>query len=146
MGEDDVGSSVKLPVFTGEESKYQMWIKRFKAFARVKNFSEALKRDANLLDSEADWKALARTNAKYKHGVKNNVAVPQLTLALDDPLLMNLISKSETADWPGGVAWKVMELLENKYNPKDRISRIEMMRRMNKVRMTEKENPDTLFL
>ena len=146
MVDEESSTTVKLPVFKGEESQYQMWLKRFRAFARVKGFNEALEKSNDLSGSEAVWKAANKTSNEYKHGVKNNVGMAQLTLALDDPLLMGLISKAETSDWPGGVAWKVMQALSEKYSPKDRISRIEMRRRLNCVKMTKKENPDTLFL
>ena len=140
---------MKLPVFKGKEEDYQVFIKRFVAFARVKGFATALKAgyDKILPKDENTWEGLdKKTNAKeYRAGVLNNVAIAQLTLALDDPSLMTLIAKSESDEWPGSIACKVMEALEEKYNPMDRISRVEMRRRLAKVKMGKKENPDTLF-
>ena len=149
--EDVVLASLKLPVFDGDQEKYQAWLKRFNAYARVKGFSKVLSVDCKteLPDKEEDMdgydKSKASEKKKYDVGVRNNVAVAQLTLALCDSLL-SIIAKSETTEWPGGVAYKIMEALDDKYNPKDLISRVEMRRRLNRVKMSRKEDPDTLFL
>ena len=76
---------------------------------------------------------------------QNDVAIAQLTMAFETEALMSIITKTETDEWPSGKAHEVMEELDEQYNPKDRISRVEMRRRLNKVQMGKRENPTTLF-
>ena len=39
---NEESTTVKVPVFDGEEKNYQSWLMRFEAFARVKGFNSVL--------------------------------------------------------------------------------------------------------
>ena len=129
-------TTVKVPVFNGEEKSYQSWFVRFQAFSRVKGFNNVLV-DAGLMIAEADIKTLelkpkfgsgatgARDANKEKQlrlGKKNLLAMAHLTMAFGTEGLLNKIPSSYTTDWPGGLAFKMMEILRTKYAPKDRMA------------------------
>ena len=120
MSEETV--SVKVPVFNGEESKYQSWWIKFEAYARVKGFHSVLK-NPNLTIIEEDIETLdakpayggrgsdARTEDEEKQlkiGKKNLLAMAHLTMAFGTEALLNKIAASCLNDWPGGLAYMVV--------------------------------------
>ena len=50
----DSAKSIPLPTFDGEAKNFQLWWTRFKAYAAVKRFSQAIQRaaDPNLPETE----------------------------------------------------------------------------------------------
>jgi gag-polypeptide of LTR copia-type len=58
---------------------------------------------------------------------------------------MGMIYGATTMDWPDGLAWLVAQSLNKKYAPKDRISRVEMKRRLTAASMGKKEDPHKMF-
>ena len=64
--------SVSLPVFTGKQEDFQMWWTRFSMYAVVKQFKNALKKEADLPDKEEDvWmKQRIRRRLKPKREMK----------------------------------------------------------------------------
>eukprot|EP00957_Ditylum_brightwellii_P095847 7302713-Ditylum_brightwellii.AAC.1 len=83
-------SSVKVPIFNGEE-KIQSWWIQFQAYARVKQFSAALTVHSDLPTSEEEMSALDATSRKKQlaAGKKNMVAMAHLTMALGTEALLN---------------------------------------------------------
>ena len=56
-----------------------------------------------------------------------------------------MVIKSQTTEWPGGLAWQLTVLLKQKYQPKDRISRVEMRSDLNAIKMRINDDPALLF-
>lgn len=106
--------SMKLPTFSGKDSEYQMWWIRFRAYATVYKFVEALSstREADMPSKNST--ALDPTNdaAAIKAKDRNNVAMANMTMAFTSDALMNLVFKAYSADWPQGEVYKVVEALE----------------------------------
>jgi hypothetical protein len=75
----------------------------------------------------------------------NLMAISCLTMAFQDDALLNMIEQSETADWPSGLAYLVVDELFKKYRPVDIISRVEMRLRLSKVSMKPSDDPRVLF-
>jgi hypothetical protein len=67
------------------------------------------------------------------------------TLAFATEGLCGMIFKAMTAEWPTGKAHLVVKALNEKYSPKDTISRVELCNMLNEVEMTEKAHPSKLF-
>lgn len=145
-------SSIRMLTFTGKEEDFLLWWTRFEAYAEVKKFALSLKTggetglpitkankvlDLNTLDGKIK-------NAKLR---RNAVAMATLTMAFTTQGLINMIiSSAKDVDYPGGKAYRVIELLMVKYMPKDLVTRVELRKVLNKVSiMKEKENPDVLF-
>ena len=82
----------------------------------------------------------------YEKRVKaNEVAIAQLAMAFETDDLINKIYSAQDTDWPNGMAWKVVRDLMDEFHPTDIVSKVELKRRMNKVRMGKKDSPKVLF-
>ena len=58
---------------------------------------------------------------------------------------MGLVSKAVTKDWPGGLAYLVVQGLMKKYRPVDTISKVEMRQQLNRITMKKGSDPALLF-
>ena len=56
-----------------------------------------------------------------------------------------MIFKAMTDEWPSGLAHLVVKALNQKYRPKDTISRVELRVMLNKVSLSNKAHPSKLF-
>jgi hypothetical protein len=141
--------SAQLPAFTGQRQDFQTWWIRFQAFAGVWGFSSALipggdtdmpVSDAVVLDlsKTADLKAV-------KAKQRNALALSHLTMALGTQSSFGMVYKTQTTEWPGGLAHLVVKLMQKKYNPDDRIARVELRSLLSSVAMKANEDPGVLF-
>ena len=137
--------SVSLPVFTGKQEDFQMWWTRFSMYAVVKQFKNALKKEADLPDKEDDVLDETKDKMKIEAKKRNEVAMANLAMAFTNEACMGLIYKSMTTEWPSGLAYKVIEELMAKYQPQDTITRVEIRQMLNRVSMKKDEDPATLF-
>ena len=141
--------SVRLPEFNGKEKGFQVWWTRFKAFAAVFQFSEALTigGEVDLPGSEAT--VLDPTDANEKKQIearkRNAVAMSNLTMAFTTEELMGLVYKAQSNDWPGGLAHLVVKELQEKCKPEDMITLVELRQMLSNVKMQPKQDPSTLF-
>jgi hypothetical protein len=141
--------SVRIPTFDGSEDQFQIWWIRFKAYARVMQFSEAIETggEADLPISDAasiDMKTEeGKRQAKAKK--RNNVAIANFTMAFTTESSIQLLFKSQTAEWPGGLAHLVVKELMAVYMPQDTVTRSELRQMLNRVSMKTKEHPRVIF-
>ena len=152
---EDSGSSgggVKLPQFDGEESSYPIWETRFAAYARLKRFEQALRDSVDLPDNQSKHDMmLAKSTStndekfKIKNTRANETAMAQLTMAFQTSYLLTHVKQSKTTEWPHGLAYKIMKSLAVEFEPKDEVSKVELKRDLNRVRMKEKDDPKSLF-
>jgi hypothetical protein len=118
---------------------------RFKSYATIKNFSQAIQRTAEAdLPTKEDMDVSQDKPMKAARD-RNLMAISCLTMAFQDDALVNIIELSETADWPSGLAYKVIDELFKKYRPVDIISRVEMRTRLSQVHMKAGDDPRVLF-
>ena len=123
MSNEDYGTSVKVPIFNGDEKKFQSWWIKFQAYARVKGFHSVLK-DSGMTITEDEIETLelkpkhgsSRTGARtadeekqLKMGKKNLLAMAHLTMAFGSEGLLNKIASVSTSEWPGGVAHRLVD-------------------------------------
>jgi hypothetical protein len=76
---------------------------------------------------------------------KNDKATYNYTLAFQTEACMGMIYGATTLEWPDGLSWLVAKALNKKYAPKDKISRVEMKRKLSAVSMSKKEDPHRMF-
>ena len=140
-------SSIKLPVFSGEEEDYSSWWIRFQSYARVKMFATALVKSSRLPDKEEDMELLSPKTDKDKlsAGRRNILAMAHLTMALQSEALLYIIGSACSDKWPSGLAYVVVEKLKEEYNPSDRVAGVEMKRKLNNVSMSDFDKPQRLF-
>ena len=68
-----------------------------------------------------------------------------LTMAMKTNEAMSVVYESYTDEWPQGLAHLVMKELDKTHTPKDMITRVELKKLLNKVKMKRDANPQTLF-
>lgn len=147
--ESTAEKTVKLPTFDGTHKKFPVFWMRFFAFAVVHKFSGALGKtaaEAALPANESDAidpgdAGKAARDAKSR----NAVAMANFSMAFTTEAMMGLLYKAQTAEWPSGLAWKVVEGLFKKFQPQDTITRVELRQMLNKVSMKSNDDPATLF-
>ena len=112
-------------MFLSGKEKYQAWIIRFEAYARVKQFMVGLKANSDLPATEADGLALDRTSTDV-NGIEqikaldmNYLAVTQLTITMGTDALLNKVQLVCTTDWPGSKACDTMTELKREFKPVD---------------------------
>jgi len=102
-----------IPTFTGNEDDFNLWWMRFRAFATLAGCAMAIGRvaDANL---PSDDSSPLKDDEEIKARKANFYAMYALTLAFQTETLMDLVRNSCTANWPEGLAWKVVDALFQK--------------------------------
>jgi DNA-directed RNA polymerase subunit M/transcription elongation factor TFIIS len=141
----DTSRGLLLPFFDGEPNKFKGWWMRFKSYATIKKFSQAIQRVAEK-DLPAD-EATDVSSDQMKTAARNRnfMAISCLTMAFQDDALLNMIEQSETADWPSGLAYLVVDELFKKYRLVDIISRVEMRTKLSKVTKKPSDDPRVQF-
>jgi hypothetical protein len=83
--------------FDGEDKKFQLWWTRFKAYAAVKRFSQAIQRtaDPNLPDTEGATIDATTANGRVQTVAleRNMLAIASLTMAFQTEGLINLMGR-----------------------------------------------------
>ena len=119
MEEDKLSKYVKLPTFDGEAEKIQLWLVRFMAYAACSGFKKALgdtaERDLPMLEVTVESldPAVDIDKLKIAAAKRNQVAVANLTMAMTTEKAMVAVYEAQDADWPSGLAWKILEALKN---------------------------------
>ena len=141
--------SAKLPTFDGKVDNFQLWWRRFKAYAGVNKFVEALNEKGDPDMPKDDTTALDPTDDDDKKKIvakkRNTLAVAAFTMAFETESLMAFIDKGCNMAWPEGHANLIVKSLIKKYKPTDIMSKVEMRIEINKVSMKANEDPSTLF-
>ncbi len=153
--EDTIGfdsaseKGVKLLNFDGDSKKFQLWLTRFCAYATVYKFRQALAEGGDRDLPENESKELDETTPVGKMLAakkRNEVAMANFTMAFTtEGVMVLLVYKASTTDWPSGLATVVVQGLLNKYRSLDIVSSVELRQRMNKVPMKKGADPSTLF-
>ena len=127
---------------------FKIWWVRFLAYANVMKFKTALLRNTSIL-LESDSTSLDDSNPEQAllkiAKNKNAAAMAYLTMAFTSEMMMGLVYKSMTVDWPEGIAYLVVESLMKKCKPQDTITRVELRQKLNKVSMKKGQDPSTIF-
>ena len=140
---------MKLPLFSGEAKDFPLWWMRFKSFAKVYGIGGSINRVADPdLPTSADEVIDDTTTAGKKQAAArkaNDIALANLTMAFTTEGLMGLVYSSMTAEYPDGLAWKVVDGLFQKYYPQDILSKVELRQELNGIKMKKEDNPAVLF-
>ena len=138
-----------IPSFDGDANHFQLWWKKFKAFAVFSGFAEAIQDsiDPNMPDSQ-DSSIDYSTEEGRRQGLakqKNSLAISCFTMAFSKEGVMGMMSRSVTREWPEGLACLVVSNLMKRYRPVDTISKVEMRQKLNQITMKRGSNPSLLF-
>jgi hypothetical protein len=102
---------------------------KFKSYATVKSFSQAIQRTGEAYLSPTEHTDVS-LDKKIRLERQGNV--------------MAIVEQSETSDWPSGLAHTIVDELFKKYMADDIISRVELRSKLNKVAMKAENDPRTL--
>jgi hypothetical protein len=148
-GTSGESKSAKLPLFDGDPKKFQIWWTRFRGYARVYKFGEALavEGDVDLPSNEAaEIDETTDEGKKQEAAIKrNSLAMANLSMAFTTDGTMQLIFKAMSNEWPEGKASDVVKYMLKKYKPQDTITRVELRQKLNKITMKRNADPATLF-
>eukprot|EP00957_Ditylum_brightwellii_P165377 12591837-Ditylum_brightwellii.AAC.1 len=78
-------------------------------------------------------------------GKRNVLAMAHLTMALGTETLLNMVNTVSDDNWPGGLAYKLIENLEQEYQSTDRVAGVEMKRKMSNIKMGKYDKPSMLI-
>ena len=141
--------SVRMPVFDGTHTTFQVWWMRFTIFTIVHRFKASISPEGaeeDLPATEAAVIPAGTDGAPARAAVRrNSVAYANLSLALNSEQLVRILVASQTTDWPSGLAWRVVQALHRRFKPTDIISKIELRRMLNQISMSRKEDPVMIF-
>jgi hypothetical protein len=95
-------------------AKIKGWWMRFKAYATLKNFSQAIQRTAKTEFPQTEDMDVSSDILKRAARERNLMAISWLTTSFQDDALLNMIEQSETADWPSCLPYRMIdELFKN---------------------------------
>ena len=118
-------------------------------WTNFQRFEKALKRYADLPATQAELNVLDPKSNTDKPGIRvglrNDTAVAQLTMAFQIAGLLDKVNQAKTTEWPDGLATSIVTRLKRNYQPIDKISRVEMRSKMNKVSMKNDDDPKVIF-
>eukprot|EP00957_Ditylum_brightwellii_P124973 9526990-Ditylum_brightwellii.AAC.1 len=122
MGKEFI--SAKTPGFNGKSKSFQGWWIHFQAYTKVKNVSTALKTCREMPANEEEITTLAASSdedgkKKIAADKRNDLAMAHLTVVLGTEALLEKINILCSDNWPGGLAYNLIELLKEEYQPKD---------------------------
>jgi hypothetical protein len=124
-GDDAVWhKAVRMPTFDGTtEGEFQTFWVRYRAYAEVYDFVQALVTDADMPSSSTATITVDDAGKLQKAAVKRNkIAMVNFTMAFTSKGTISfLYNKAETADWPNGLASLVTDALKAKYMPQDTV-------------------------
>ena len=137
----------KIPVFDGKADKYQLWWRRFKAYAKFNKFGNLLVDhiDPDLAASYAESESDTATATQKLALKRNDMAMAAFTMAFATEELMTFIDRAEDNTWPNGIVYKVVRALNLKYKTTDIMSKTEMRMAISDIKMKNNEDPTTLF-
>jgi hypothetical protein len=140
---------VKLPTFDGKSKSSMIWWIRFRAFATVYKFIEAVKPvdEAHMPATEGDvlHEAIPADLSQIAARERNAVAMANFAMSFTDETAMGLIHKAISTEWPTGKASIVVALLLRKFKPEDTITRVELRQELNEISMKKNQEPAVLF-
>ena len=138
-----------MPTFDGKFKSFMIWWIRFRAFATVYKFIEALAPvdEANLPNTEGDVldEAIPADMLKIAARKRNAVAMANFAMSFTDETTLGMIFKAISTDWPTGKSSVVVALLLKKFKPEDTMTRVELRQELNKITMKKGDEPAALF-
>jgi hypothetical protein len=144
--DDDNARANSIPIFRGEKKKYLSWRRSIRIIADAKDCCDALDADiAGTLPTSGKVEIPEAEKAKIKARKQNKDAMALLTLSLKGAQCENIIQKCCTKDWPTGIAWRVMAVLEERFNPSGIDKSVSLTNELAAVTMGEKEDPAVLI-
>jgi hypothetical protein len=139
---------VRMLTFSGTEGEFQIVWVRYRAYAEVHDFAQALVLDPDMPSSNAILIDTDTAEGKLQKAAvkRNKIAMANFTMAFTSEGTMSLIYQAETRDRPNGLASLVTGALKAKFMPQDTVTRVELRQMLNKVSMKPNSSPAVIFV
>ena len=138
---DEMNSMVELPVFDGEKKNFVSWWIRFQAYSRVIGFNSALRKSVELPISEKETKKLSAAVVSEKKIIlavkRNELAVTHVMKAMGNDAVRNKLKTIVNSGWPGGLAYEIIEKLNEEYSPVQKTVSAEKKNPKNVIRVSQ---------
>ena len=119
--------TIRILPFSGKESEWRMWSRKFIATAMARGYKEVLEpRDPTVDASTAD----------------NDKAYNELMLSINDEVTFGIVDEAKSTIHPTGDARVAWNELKKKYEPKTGYSEVKLKRDFNSCALNEGEDPD----
>jgi hypothetical protein len=139
--------SIILPTFSGKDEDFQLWWTKFRAFATAKGFVEALLgKEDDLPDGQDEELDETKDQSMIKARMRNSLAVEYLLQAFKARADISIAYETMDDEWPGGLAYKIVEQLMEVYKPDGTMVEVEVYQKLLKVKMKKKEDPMNKWL
>jgi hypothetical protein len=141
--------TIRVIQFHGDKTQWRKWSTKHLILAHKKGHKETLTtKDKDLPDKEDELSKDETILAKETKALaKNAAAYSDLVMALEDETSFEIVINATTKEYPSGLARLVWTRLEDEYEPKDRLSRIELRNMLMNVTMDDTNtNPESLFM
>ena len=119
--------TIRVLPFSGKESKWRMWSRKFIATAMARGYKEVLEpRDPTIAAQETD----------------NDKAYNDLMLSINDEVTFGIVDEALSEAHPTGDARLAWSELKRKFEPKTGFSEVKLKREFNSSQLAEGEDPD----
>jgi hypothetical protein len=144
--------TVRLAVFGGAHADFQVWRTRFMAFAAVCKIMQALKIGGET-NMPAEEDAPIGTSADAAGGKlvqnaavqRNVIAMANLMMTFTNEAAITLVHEVMTVEWATGLAHSAVAALFKKCRPQCAMTRVELRKVLNAIKMKKGKDPATLF-
>jgi hypothetical protein len=143
--------SYEGPKFSGLKKDYVAFKLKFRSHAVLNGFAEALQKPTWLESSEREMLELSvKTSPEGVRAARfleqNEITMACLCLAFEMDKTLTYIHRSRSRAWPNGLAYKVLEDLEIRFQPDDRMAVGEVNRMIQACKVKNaQDDPSTMF-
>jgi hypothetical protein len=148
---DATDKTVKIPLYDGKYKNFVMWWTRFKAYAKVQQFAQALGEtpEVALPANQDALDALDRSDQANLPALlaaaRNDRAMANLAVAFTTAKVMTHYHKAPDEEWPEGLAVNVVKSLLKKFRPTDTIAEVEYIARLEEFKLKKNQDLTELF-
>jgi hypothetical protein len=118
---------------------------RFKAYAKVYKFAQALKigGESDLPTTDATAVDITTELGKKQTAAKkrNEIVIANFTMAFSSEGTISLVYKASTVDWPNGLAHLFVIAMLQQYMPQNTVTTVKLRQMLNKVSMKANDDP-----
>ena len=115
----------KLPTWNGSKETWPLWYMQLQAYAGLMRFGQAVTgtKEDDLPSTETE--SADDTEEEVAARRRNMQAIYAFTMAFDGTTAMTFLLKAKSKEWPSGEAWRVIDSIKKRYQPKDTFAAIQ---------------------
>ena len=122
--------NLQAPVFGGKEEEWPKFIVKFQSFLVTKGCTEVIQTN----DEELDVSTKIEKAMKLRK-IKNATLMGYGTQYLSSTAMLNAVFNVQAAaGWPTGETCQLFDNVKHKYNPTDKLSRVQMIKKLNEIK------------